>query len=148
MFLMTSRIPSLTLVVLVTSRSYSHNFFLYTNGMSFQRSVSFLISCQIWFWSCESGTSTVLSSSIWFGWCWYTFLVSVYMKKKGQGQGIRVVKKNKTTSLWKKDEPERTQKLLLDNSCYKEFPCVIGILNLDCFQSVVESRGHAGKINS
>lgn len=147
MFLMTDRNPSLTLVMLVTSGSYSHKLFLCANVRSLQRSLSFLNGCQIWFWSCESETSTAISSSVWFSWCWYAFFFCPTVWSSSFD--IRVMKKNKTTSLWKKDEPERTQKLLLGNSCYKRVPMWPWNPKFRlCFQSVVESRGHAGKINS
>lgn len=121
-------------------------FFVCANGMSFQRSLSFLNSCQIWFWSCESGTSTAVLSSIWFDWCWYAFLVSMYMKKKcgflkwfmcsphclvffwHQGYEKKRVRQQASERKMRLKEPRNYSWVIL---VIKEFPCVLGILNLD-----------------
>lgn len=44
--------------------------FFCANGMSFQRSLSFLNGCQGLLWSSEGETSTKIPCNIWSGWCW------------------------------------------------------------------------------
>lgn len=121
--------------------------FLCANGMSFQRSLSFLNDCQIRFWSWESETSRMVSGSIWFGWCWYSFFpVSMYMKKKrGLFRLIHVFTTLPalfllTSGLWKRIRRQASErKMSLKEArnyswvflVIKEFPCVLGILNLD-----------------
>lgn len=151
---LTSRDPSDSCWA-VSSSSYSHNFFC-VNGMSFQRSLSFLNGCQGLWWSSESETSTC---NIWFSWCWSTPVHEEEME--AFWNNVFFLTHCLVFFLWHQGYLKKTKQQACETKMslkgprndswvilvIRAFPSVLGSLNLDCVCSQ-ESGGHIGKINN